>query len=128
MKIMKTKIYLLIILFFLIILIGNVCFLNLIKRNYIMNSPYSLVVNIKENNDKNYRTYYALTMNMGYDESDIQHINENYEFYKLRLENDKLKYYHELKILLTINIIILLAVLTMFRLRKHQLEINGTKK
>ncbi len=95
---MKRK-SLLLTIFFLLILIGNIYVFYLIREDY------------RDN------TYFALGTNMG-SESDAKWINENYNFYQLKLENNKLKYDIGIKMLWTVDILGLLAIFTSIKSRK----------
>lgn len=85
--------------FFALIIVGNAIAFCLIQEDY-------------RNN-----TYFALATNSG-SESDAKWISENYGFYQLKIENNKLKYDIGLKALWTIDILIFLVVTTSLKLRR----------
>jgi cytochrome b subunit of formate dehydrogenase len=96
---MKRK-SLLLTIFFLLILIGNVFAFYLIREDFRDNTLVALNTSIIEKDD-------------------VKWINENYNFYQLKLENNKLKYDIGIKMLWTVDILIILAIFTSLKLRKN---------
>ncbi|MFA5109294.1 MAG: hypothetical protein WC458_02020 [Patescibacteria group bacterium] len=86
--------------FFALIIVGNAIIFYSIREDY-------------RNN-----TYFALSTNAG-SENDAEWINENYSFYQLKLENNKLKYDIGLKALWTMDILVFLAIIASLKLKRQ---------
>lgn len=95
---MKRKLLLLTIFFLLII--GNIYAFYLIREDYRDNTLVALDTSIIE-------------------EVDVKWINENYNFYQLKLNNNKLKYDTGLKMLWTVDLLIFLAIFISLKSRKN---------
>lgn len=87
------------------------------KKNYVITFAFLLIIlgNLfafyKIREDYRDNTLVALTTDI-IDASDVSWINENNYFYQIKLENCKLKYDVSLKMLWTIDLIILAFILT----------------